>query len=83
MSPGSEVLFATNTPEQKRLFSYACTQPEYDGRVFFAGEHISAKHRWMQGALKSGMEAANALAWTIRGKRDSWTLAQSDSRKLA
>ncbi len=56
------------TPEQKRLFSYACTQPEYDGRVFFAGEHISAKHRWMQGALKSGMEAANALAWTIRGK---------------
>ncbi|MCX7708973.1 MAG: FAD-dependent oxidoreductase [Clostridia bacterium] len=50
------------SPEQKRLFSYASAWPEYNYRVFFAGEHISAKHRWMQGALKSGMEAANALA---------------------
>lgn len=50
------------TPEQKRLFSYASALPEYEERVFFAGEHISAKHRWMQGALKSGMEAANQLA---------------------
>lgn len=50
------------TPEQKRLFSYAMSLPEYDDRVFFAGEHISANHRWVQGALKSGMEAANELA---------------------
>jgi len=50
------------TPEQKKLFSYASSLPEYDGRVFFAGEHISAKHRWMQGALQSGMKAANSLA---------------------
>lgn len=50
------------SPGQKRLFSMASIAPEYDGRVFFAGEHVSAKHRWMQGALKSGMEAANALA---------------------
>ncbi len=50
------------TPEQKRLFSYAMSLPEYDNRVFFAGEHISANHRWVQGALKSGMEAANELA---------------------
>lgn len=49
------------TPEQRRLFSVASVLPEYDGRVFFAGEHTSAKHRWMQGALKSGMEAANQL----------------------
>ncbi|MBK1812766.1 FAD-dependent oxidoreductase [Clostridium sp. YIM B02505] len=48
-------------PEQKRLFSYSMTLPEYNNRVFFAGEHISAVHRWMQGALKSGMEAANDL----------------------
>jgi len=50
------------SPEQKRLFSCAAATPEYNNRVFFAGEHISAKHRWMQGSLKSGMEAANALA---------------------
>lgn len=56
------------TPHQKQLYSYAGICPEYNRRVFFAGEHISAKHRWIQGALKSGMEAANqlALASTIK-----------------
>jgi len=53
--------FCYFTPEQKKLFSWVMTLPEYNSRVFFAGEHISALHRWMQGALKSGMEAANAL----------------------
>ena len=48
-------------PEQKRLFAYAMAQPEYGGRVFFAGEHISAVHRWMQGALQTGMQAAADL----------------------
>ncbi|QAA32412.1 flavin monoamine oxidase family protein [Clostridium manihotivorum] len=48
-------------PEQKRLFSYSMILPEYNNRVFFAGEHISAVHRWMQGALQSGMQAANDL----------------------
>ena len=50
------------SPEQKKIFSYGMTLPEYDGRVFFAGEHISAVHRWMQGALQTGMQAANDLA---------------------
>lgn len=50
------------TPGQKNLFSYGMALPEYDGRVFFAGEHISALHRWMQGALQSGMQAAGDLA---------------------
>jgi len=54
------------TPEQKRLYSYAAAYPEYNGRVFFAGEHISSKHRWMQGALKTGMEAANSLAYAFK-----------------
>jgi monoamine oxidase len=56
------------TPEQKRLFSVASANPEYNNRVFFAGEHVSAKHRWMQGALKSGMEAANELAGAFKIK---------------
>ncbi|RKD29145.1 flavin monoamine oxidase family protein [Thermohalobacter berrensis] len=49
-------------PEQKRVFSYAMTKPEYNLRVFFAGEHISVHHGWQQGALESGMKAAYDLA---------------------
>ncbi len=56
------------TPEQKRIFSYCMTLPEYDERVFFAGEHISAVHRWMQGALQSGMQAANDLVIACKKK---------------
>lgn len=57
--------FCYFTPEQKKLYSWVMTMPEYNNRIFFAGEHISALHRWMQGALKSGMEAANALVNSI------------------
>lgn len=52
--------------DQKRLFSYAMALPEYEERIFFAGEHISAVHRWMQGALQTGMQAANDLAFACR-----------------
>ncbi len=52
--------------EQKRLLSYASAFPEYHIHVFFACEHVSAKHRWMQGALQSGMEAANSVARVCR-----------------
>jgi len=34
-------------------------QPE--GRVHFAGEHISAWPYWMQGALQSGLRAAKEV----------------------
>lgn len=53
--------FCYLTPEQKKLFSWPMTLPEYNNKVFFAGEHISSVHRWQQGALRSGMEAANSL----------------------
>lgn len=58
--------FCYFTPEQKKLFSWTMAKPEYGNRVFFAGEHISAVHRWQQGALKTGMEAANAVAAAAR-----------------
>lgn len=48
-------------PNQKRLFSYELLQPEFNGRLLLAGEHASAKHGWMQGALSSGKLAANRL----------------------
>ncbi len=60
--PSFRGAFCFFTPEQKRIFSYPMTLPEYNGHIFFAGEHISPTHRWMQGALKTGMEAANSLA---------------------
>jgi len=61
--------FCYFTPEQKKLFSWPMVQPEYDKKVFFAGEHVSALHRWMQGALQSGMESANALAYASRAQK--------------
>jgi monoamine oxidase len=33
-----------------------------DGRIYFAGEHCSRSHSWMQGALDSAEEAVNAMA---------------------
>lgn len=54
--------FAYYMPEQKRLFSYAVTLPEYGGRVFFAGEHISATHSWANGAYRTARQAALDIA---------------------
>lgn len=51
---------------QNRLFAYASYLPEYNNKVFFAGEHISSFHAWIQGALQTGMVAANNIAYTIK-----------------
>ena len=59
--------FSIFTPEQKRIFMYDMSKPEFGNRVFFAGDHTSPKHAWIQGALQSGMIAANDLAISIRG----------------
>lgn len=53
---------AFTLPGQKPLFSYIMRLPEYINRVYFAGEHVSSKHGWIQGALYSGKYAANQLA---------------------
>lgn len=55
--------FAISMPAQKSIFLYDILKPEYNNRVFFAGEHTSTTHAWMQGALYSGMLAANTLAY--------------------
>ncbi len=59
---------AYTLPGQKKLFTYELTQPEYNGRLYLAGEHVSTKHGWMQGALYSGKEAANKLAMHFHGQ---------------
>lgn len=61
--------FANTLPGQKPLFSYEMQRPEYNNRLFFAGEHISSKHGWMQGALYTGKAAANNLAKSFNHDR--------------
>jgi monoamine oxidase len=60
---------AMGLPEQKRIFSYNMLKPEYNSRIFFAGEHTTVTHAWMQGALYSGKLAANMLAYDSRLKK--------------
>ena len=61
-APDFKGAFCTMSPYQKQLFSYDMLKPEYDERIFFAGEHISATHSWLQGALYTAKTAANAIA---------------------
>jgi monoamine oxidase len=49
-------------PEQQVLFSNAMEKPEYDNRVYFAGEHISLTHGWIEGSVSTAMKAANSIA---------------------
>jgi monoamine oxidase len=60
--PNFRGAFAMGFPGQKGTFAYEMLQPEYNNRLYFAGEHISVKHGWLQGALYTGMDAANKLA---------------------
>jgi monoamine oxidase len=51
--------FALYQPDQfTRMHRYG-VQPE--GRIYFAGEHCSLSHSWMQGALESAEQAIEAL----------------------
>ena len=61
--PFAKGAFATDLPGQLLNFGYDMLLPEYNNRIFFAGEHTSSKHGWMQGALYSGMLAANYLSY--------------------
>lgn len=54
--------FAVPYPGQKVVLAYNMLLPEYNNRVFFAGEHISTKPGWMQGSLQTGKWAANQAA---------------------
>jgi monoamine oxidase len=54
--------FCYYMPGEQQLFAYDSVKPEFDNKVYFAGEHTSLTHAWQQGALNSGMKAANAIA---------------------
>jgi monoamine oxidase len=51
--------FALFDPEQQTKLQEDITGRE--GRIFFAGEHCSLHHAWIQGALESGIRAAREI----------------------
>ena len=51
--------FALFEPEQQTQLQADIVKPE--GRVYFAGEHSSLYHAWIQGALESGIRAAREI----------------------
>ncbi|HTY77792.1 MAG TPA: FAD-dependent oxidoreductase [Candidatus Bathyarchaeia archaeon] len=51
--------FAWFTPGQWTALHRHVIAPE--GRIYFAGEHTSLVHTWMQGALESGLIAVRAM----------------------
>ncbi len=51
--------FALFDPGQQTLLHEAIIAPE--GRIHFAGEHASLTHAWIQGAIESGLRAADEV----------------------
>jgi monoamine oxidase len=51
--------FALFAPEQQTALQADIVAPE--GRIYFAGEHCSLYHAWIQGALESGIRAAREI----------------------
>lgn len=48
--------FALFDPGQQTLLHETIMEPE--GRIYFAGEHTSLSHAWIQGAIESGLRVA-------------------------
>ena len=57
--PNAGGAFALFEPGQQSLLHDHIVAPE--GRVYFAGEHASLAHAWIQGAIESGLSAAAAI----------------------
>ena len=57
--PFSAGAYAFFQPHQERELHEAIISPE--GRFYFAGEHASIQHRWIEGAMESALRAALAV----------------------
>jgi monoamine oxidase len=57
--PYSSGAFTLFMPGQHTELQAAIVAPE--GRIYFAGEHASLTHSWMQGALESGLRATREM----------------------
>ncbi len=51
--------FALFDPGQQTLLYEDIIAPE--GRIYFAGEHASLTHAWIQGAIESGLRAVSQI----------------------
>ncbi len=51
--------YALFDPGQQTLLYEQIIAPE--GRIYFAGEHASLAHAWIQGAIESGLRTAHAI----------------------
>ena len=51
--------FAVFAPGQQATLHAHAAAPE--GPVYFAGEHTSLKHAWVEGAVESGLRAAREV----------------------
>ena len=51
--------FALFDPGQQSLLHEEIVRPE--GRIYFAGEHASLYHAWIQGAIESGLRTAISI----------------------
>jgi monoamine oxidase len=51
--------FALFAPEQQTSLQRAIVQPE--GRIYFAGEHCSLYHAWIQGAIESALQVSRQI----------------------
>jgi monoamine oxidase len=56
--------FALFEPGQQTQLYEHIKSPE--GRVFFAGEHTSLAHAWIQGAIESGLRAASEVISQVK-----------------
>ena len=55
----SKGAWSSPSEEQNELYSSHIGKTE--GRIHFAGEHTTEYHGWMQGALQSGIRAAEGI----------------------
>ncbi|HUP83970.1 MAG TPA: flavin monoamine oxidase family protein [Candidatus Limnocylindria bacterium] len=51
--------FALFAPEQQSSLQQAIVQPE--GRIYFAGEHCSLYHAWIQGSIESALRVSREI----------------------
>jgi monoamine oxidase len=51
--------FALFAPEQQTMLQQAIVQPE--GRIYFAGEHCSLYHAWIQGSIESALRVSREI----------------------
>ena len=70
--------FASFEPGQQSKLQRHIVEPE--GRIFFAGEHCSLHHAWIEGALESGLRAAEQIEDGPPSRRGAGLVAPAVSR---